>query len=151
MSRIICRNSVKITEARHEKLKNSISKEYGVEWERIASISRFPNLVEARRCYYSILRNVFYYKLKDIGVGVGRDHATVVAALKSHERYISVYKSERTRYNNVKKMMLEKETTAELQERIVSLRSEKTELEINMNELFLKLNRIEKELIINKK
>ena len=125
MSRLICRNSVKITEVRHNKLKTEISKEYGVEWDSIASMSRFSSLVEARRCYYSILRNVFYYKLEDIGREVGRDHSTVVAALKAHERYISVYKSERIRYNNVKKRMLEKETKEELQERICSLKQER--------------------------
>ena len=78
MTKVICRNSVKITEARHNKLKNAIAKEYGVEWERIASRGRYRELVEARRCYYSILRNVFYYKLEDIGIETNQDHSTVL-------------------------------------------------------------------------
>ena len=151
MSKVICRNSVKITNVRHEKLKDTIAKEYGVDWHLIAGKGRFPELVEARRCYYSILRNVFYYKLQDIGIETNQDHSTVVASLKAHERYIAVYKSERRRYLNVKSVMLEEESKEELDERIMALKKEKEELELRIDELYLKVNRVQKELIINNK
>lgn len=151
MAKIICRNAVKITETRHNKLKDTISKEYGADWSLIAGKGRYPELVEARRCYYSILRNVFYYKLQDIGLETNQDHSTVVASLKAHERYISVYKSERRRYLSVKAVMLEEESSEELDERIFSLKKEKEELEAKIDELYLRVNRVQKELIINNK
>ena len=149
MTRVICRNSVKITDARHEKLKDAIAKEYGVEWYRIVSKSRYPDLVEARRCYYSILRNVFYYKLEEIGKETNQDHSTVFASLKSHDKYIAVYKSERNRYNTIKTLMLQEESKSELNERILVLKNERKILNVKIDELYLKVNRIEKELIIN--
>ena len=125
MTRVICRNLVKITDTRHGKLKDAIAKEYGVEWDRIISKARYPDLVEARRCYYSILRNVFYYKLEDIGKETNQDHSTVFAALKAHDKYISVYKSERNRYNTIKTLMLQQESRRELNERILVIKRKK--------------------------
>jgi len=108
-------------------------------------------LVEARRCYYSILRNIFFYTLEDIGKEINQDHSTVIAALKAHEKYITVYKAERRRYLKVKSVMLEAESKEELNERISSLKNEKKELESKIDELYLKVNRVQKELIINNK
>ena len=150
-SKVICRNSVKLTEVRHNRLKDTISKEYNCDWSLISSKRRFPDLVEARRCYYSILRNIFFYTLEDIGKETNQDHSTVIAALKSHEKYITVYKSERLRYIKVKSVMLEAESKEELNERISSLKNEKKELESKIDELYLKVNRVQKELIINNK
>ena len=59
-SKVICRNSVKLTEVRHNRLRDTISKEYNCDWSLISSKRRFTDLVEARRCYYSILRNIFF-------------------------------------------------------------------------------------------
>ena len=150
-SKVICRNSVKLTEVRHNRLKDTISKEYNCDWSLISSKRRFTDLVEARRCYYSILRNIFFYTLEDIGKETNQDHSTVIAALKSHEKYITVYKSERLRYLKVKSVMLEAESKEELNERISSLKNEKKELESKIDELYLKVNRVQKELIINNK
>lgn len=150
-SKVICRNSVKLTEVRHNRLKDAISKEYNCDWNLISSKRRFPDLVEARRCYYSILRNIFFYTLEDIGKETNQDHSTVIAALKAHEKYITVYKSERLRYIKVKSVMLEAESKEELNERISSLKNEKKELESKIDELYLKVNRVQKELIINNK
>ena len=150
-SKVICRNSVKLTEVRHNRLKDTISKEYNCDWSLISSKRRFPDLVEARRCYYSILRNIFFYTLEDIGKETNQDHSTVIAALKSHEKYITVYKSERLRYIKVKSVMLEAESKEELNERISSLKNEKKELESKIDELYLRVNRVQKELIINNK
>ena len=150
-SKVICRNSVKLTEVRHNRLKDTISKEYNCDWSLISSKRRFPDLVEARRCYYSILRNIFFYTLEDIGRETNQDHSTVIAALKSHEKYITVYKSERLRYLKVKSVMLEAESKEELNERISSLKNEKKELESKIDELYLRVNRVQKELIINNK
>ena len=150
-SKVICRNSVKLTEVRHNRLKDTISKEYNCDWSLISSKRRFPDLVEARRCYYSILRNIFFYTLEDIGKETNQDHSTVIAALKSHEKYITVYKSERLRYLKVKSVMLEAESKEELNERISSLKNEKKELESKIDELYLRVNRVQKELIINNK
>lgn len=150
-SKVICRNSVKLTEVRHNRLKDAISKEYNCDWSLISSKRRFPDLVEARRCYYSILRNIFFYTLEDIGKETNQDHSTVIAALKSHEKYITVYKAERRRYIKVKSVMLEAESKEELNERISSLKNEKKELESKIDELYLRVNRVQKELIINNK
>ena len=150
-SKVICRNSVKLTEVRHNRLKDTISKEYNCDWSSISSKRRFPDLVEARRCYYSILRNIFFYTLQDIGKEINQDHSTVIAALKAHEKYITVYKAERRRYLKVKSVMLEAESNEELNERISSLKNEKKELELKIDELYLKVNRVQKELIINNK
>ena len=150
-SKVICRNSVKLTEVRHNRLRDTISKEYNCDWSLISSKRRFTDLVEARRCYYSILRNIFFYTLEDIGKETNQDHSTVIAALKSHEKYITVYKSERLRYLKVKSVMLEAESKEELNERISSLKNEKKELESKIDELYLKVNRVQKELIINNK
>jgi len=151
MNKTVPSTSVKMTNVRHDKLKRIICEEYRVNWQAIASKSRLHELVEARRCYYAILRNVFFYKLLDIGKETNQDHSTVIASLKAHERYTSVYRSERTRYNNVKTIMLEGETKEELEERIESLNKEKIEIENQIEVLFIKANRIEKELIINNK
>ena len=151
MSKIICGTPVKITETRHNILKDIISKEYGADWSLIAGKGRYPELVEARRCYYSILRNVFYYRLQDIGLETNQDHSTVIASLKAHEKYITVYKGERRRYLNVKSVMLKDETKEELDERIFLLKKEKEALELKIDELYLQVNRVQKELIINNK
>ena len=47
--------------------------------------------------------------------------------------------------------MLEAESKEELNERISSLKNEKKELESKIDELYLKINRVQKELIINNK
>lgn len=146
---IICGTPVPITKVRHDMLKDIISKEYGADWSLIAGKGRHPELVEARRCYYSILRNVFYYKLQDIGKETNQDHSTVIASLRAHDKYISVYKSERMRYLNVKSVMMKDESKEELDERIISLKIEKSDLELKIEELYLRINRVQKELIIN--
>ena len=151
MKELICSNSVKITETRHNILRTIISNEYNAKWDDIVSKRRFPNLVSARRCYYAILRNVFYYTLEAIGKEANQDHSTVIAALKAHERYICVYKSDRKAYNLVKSAMLKEETGEELSERIRVLKVEKMSLKMKIDELSLKMNRVQKELIINNK
>jgi len=151
MNKIICGTPVSITTVRHDRLKDTIAKEYGADWSLIAGKGRYPELVEARRCYYSILRNVFYYKLQDIGRETNQDHSTVIASLKAHDKYITVYKGERRRYLNVKSVMLEGESKEELDERIIALKKEKIELESKIEELYVRINRVQKELIINNK
>ena len=69
---------LELTKERDDKIKSEICKRYNLEWYRIQSKSRVRLIVDARRLYCGILRNIFRLTFQEIGDILNKDHATIL-------------------------------------------------------------------------
>ena len=142
-------NGVKITEARHEKLKRVLSKEFGVTWGEMISRSRAGRVVQARRYYFNIMRYMFLYTLGDIGALTQKHHATVIHNIKVLGVYMELYEDEKKRYNRIKNIMLEEVSAKEIRERVEFLEEQKEIIQHKIDDLLINKKRIN-EILTNK-
>ena len=59
------RYKLEFTKERDEKIQSEVCSRYGLEWSMILSRSRVREVVDARRLYSGILRNVFRLTFQD--------------------------------------------------------------------------------------
>jgi len=87
------RYKLEFTTERDEKIIKEICSRYNVKWSSILSKNRIRRVIDARRLYCGILRNVFGLTFHSIGTILNKNHATIVHNLKMHDNFISVLKS----------------------------------------------------------
>ena len=125
---------LEFTKERDEIIKSEISKRYNLTWEQIQSTSRVRIIVDARRLYCGILRNVFRLTFQEIGdilesvyekdyVKVGTDE-NIGGNLKKHIKALNKRMKESA-------TNLEFEEAAKIRDEIRKL--EASELEITLN------------------
>lgn len=98
------RYKLEFTTERDEKIIKEICSRYDVKWSSILSKNRKRCIVDARRLYCGILRNVFGLTFEKIGTILNKNHATIVHNIKMHDNFISVLKSYKKNYEEIESM-----------------------------------------------
>lgn len=81
----ICSNRFKLTK---DDILDIISKESGIGISQIISKSRKREIVNVRYIFCSIMKNNYNYSLVHIGELIGRDHTTIIHAIKQHRNRV---------------------------------------------------------------
>lgn len=97
---------LEFTKERDEIIKSEISKRYNLNWEQIQSTSRVRIVVDARRLYCGILRNIFRLTFQEIGDILNKNHATIIHNLQQHDAFIRILKSYKKNYDEIERTML---------------------------------------------
>mgnify|MGYP003678647517 CR=1 FL=1 len=79
------RYKLELTEERHHTIKSEISSRYNLGWSAIESRSRKRAIIDARRLYCGVLRNVFGLTFHQIGEMLNKNHATIVHSYEEIE------------------------------------------------------------------
>ena len=122
---------LEFTKERDEIIKSEISKRYNLNWEQIQSSSRVRVVVDARRMYCGILRNIFRLTFQEIGDILNKNHATVMHNIQQHDAFVRILKSYKKNYDEIERTML-------LDDNYYI--HEVAEVERKMNELAVRLN-----------
>ena len=92
---------LEFTKERDEKIKSEICKRYNLEWCVVEGKSRVRKVVDARRLYSGILRNVFRLTYHDIAFILNKNHATIIHNMQQHEFFVKNLKSYRKNYEEI--------------------------------------------------
>ena len=98
------RYKLELTEERHHTIKSEISSRYNLGWSAIESRSRKRVIIDARRLYCGILRNVFGLTFHQIGEMLNKNHATIVHSMKIHDNFVKILKSYKKNYEEIESM-----------------------------------------------
>ena len=97
---------LEFTKERDEIIKSEICKRYNLEWYRIESKSRVRVVVDARRLYCGILRNIFRLTFQEIGDILDKNHATIIHNIQQHDAFVRILKSYKKNYDEIERTML---------------------------------------------
>ena len=97
---------LELTKERDDKIKSEICKRYNLEWYRIQSKSRVRLIVDARRLYCGILRNIFRLTFQEIGDILNKDHATILHNIKQHDTFVKILKSYKKHYEEIESILM---------------------------------------------
>ena len=97
---------LEFTKERDEIIKSEISKRYNLTWEQIQSTSRVRIVVDARRLYCGILRNIFRLTFQEIGDILDKNHATIIHNIQQHDAFVRILKSYKKNYDEIERTML---------------------------------------------
>ena len=98
------RYKLELTDERHHTIKSEISSRCNLGWGAIESRSRKRDIIDARRLYCGILRNVFGLTFHQIGEMLNKNHATIVHSIKIHDNFVKILKSYKKNYEEIESM-----------------------------------------------
>jgi hypothetical protein len=130
--------SVPFTEERNQRIISNIERLYKIKWSAIVSKSRKVELIEARRLYCALLRNVFGLSLQVIGKMVNTHHASVIHSIKMHDNYSEIYSGYDDNYNEIKETLVDKESLAYFLDELKQLEKMKNKIQIQIDSLVKK-------------
>lgn len=130
--------SVPFTEERNQRIISNIERLYKIKWSAIVSKSRKVELIEARRLYCALLRNVFGLSLQVIGKMVNTHHASVIHSIKMHDNYSEIYSGYDDNYNEIKETLVDKESLAYFLDELKHLEKMKNKIQIQIDSLVKK-------------
>jgi sporulation-control protein spo0M len=132
------RYKLELTEERNCKVKSEISSRYNLGWSAVESRSRKRVIVDARRLYCGILRNVFGLTFHQIGEMINKNHATIVHSIKIHDNFVKILKSYKKNYEEIESMFYLSENYYEHE--VLSVERKMDTLSKRLNELIEKKN-----------
>jgi len=97
---------LELTKEREDKIKSEICKRYNLEWSRIQSTSRVRIIVDARRLYCGILRNIFRLTFQEIGDMLNKNHATILHNIQQHDTFVRILKSYKKNYEEIESILM---------------------------------------------
>jgi hypothetical protein len=97
---------LELTKERDDKIKSEICKRYNLEWYRIQSKSRVRLIVDARRLYCGILRNIFRLTFQEIGDMLNKNHATILHNINQHDTFVKILKSYKKNYEEIESILM---------------------------------------------
>ena len=97
---------LELTNERNEKIKSEICLRYNLEWSSIASKSRRGVVVDARRIYCGILRNIFGLTFHEIGDILNKNHATIIHNTNNHDIFVKILKSYKKNYEEIESSLM---------------------------------------------
>lgn len=100
------RHKLEFTKERDEKIQSEVCSRYGLEWSMILSKSRVREVVDARRLYIGILRDVFRLTLQEIGNILNKNHATILHNVNKHEIFVKILKSYKKNYEEIERALM---------------------------------------------
>lgn len=98
------RYKLEFTKERDDKIIKEICSRYDVQWSSVLSKNRVRVVVDARRLYCGILRNVFGLTFQEIGDMLNKNHATIVHSIKVHDNFVRILKSYKKNYEEIENM-----------------------------------------------
>lgn len=132
------RYKLELTKERDEKIISEICARYNVQWLSILSRSRVRVVVDARRLYCGILRNVFSLTYHEIGNILNKNHATIVHSIKVHDNFVKILKSYKKNYEEIEGMFYISENYYEHE--VLSVERKMDTLSKRLNDLIEKKN-----------
>ena len=132
------RYKLELTNERHDTIKSEISSRYNLGWGAIASRSRKRGIIDARRLYCGVLRNVFGLTFHQIGEILNKNHATIVHSIKIHDNFVKILKSYKKNYEEIESMFYLSENYYEHE--VLSVERKMDTLSKRLNSLIEKKN-----------
>tara|TARA_R100001244_G_scaffold44462_1_gene40345 strand:+ start:78 stop:527 length:450 start_codon:yes stop_codon:yes gene_type:complete len=129
--------TIKFTEGRHRRIKKEIENTFNLVWKDIKSKSRKLEIIEARRLYCVILRDVFGLSLQKIGDLANTHHATVIHSIKMHNIYSNLYKGYDGHYKRIKDALLDFESLTFFNDEINHLEKTKHTIQEQIDNLII--------------
>ena len=100
------RYKLELTDERHYKIKSEISSRYNLGWGSVESISRKRVVIDARRIYCGLLRNLFGLTFHEIGDILNKNHATIIHNIKKHDIFVKILKSYKKNYEEIESSLM---------------------------------------------
>ena len=100
------RYSLELTEERHYKIKSEISSRYNLGWSTVESRSRKRVIVDARRLYCGLLRNLFGLTFHEIANILNKNHATIIHNINKHDIFVKILKSYKKNYEEIESSLM---------------------------------------------
>lgn len=100
------RYKLEFTKERDEKIQSEITQRYNVAWSIIEGKSRIRKVVDARRLYSGILRNVFRLTFQEIGDILNKNHATILHNINQHDTFVRILKSYKKNYEEIERSLM---------------------------------------------
>jgi len=125
------RYKLEFTRERDDKIKSEICRRYNLAWSVVEGKSRIRKVVDARRLYCGVLRNLFRLTFQEIGNILNKNHATILHNITQHDTFVRILKSYKRNYEEI-------ESTLMLDDNYYI--HEVIEVERKMNELSQRLN-----------
>ena len=97
---------IEFTRERDEKIKAEISKRYDLPWSTIEGKSRVRKVVDARRLYSGLLRNIFKLTYHDIAFILKKNHATIIHNIQQHDVFVKILKSYKNNYEDIERILM---------------------------------------------
>lgn len=97
---------LEFTRERDEKIKSEISERYNLSWPVIEGRSRIRKVVDARRLYCGILRNIFRLTFQEIGDILNKNHATILHSIAQHDTFVRILKSYKRNYEEIESALM---------------------------------------------
>tara|TARA_R100000655_G_scaffold5935_4_gene17658 strand:- start:997 stop:1479 length:483 start_codon:yes stop_codon:yes gene_type:complete len=110
------RRRVKFSDYYDEIIVNEICEIYDVEKERLFLGSRKRNIIQAKRLYIYILREVFDMTLKNIGKVTNLHHASIIHHHEQFKFEYETYESEQQNFERVENKIIEVEVDEEIRD-----------------------------------
>ena len=132
------RHKLELTQERDEQIIREICSRYNVKWLSILSKSRVGVIVDSRRMYCGILRNVFGLTFHQIGKILNKNHATIIHNLKIHDNFVRILKSYKKNYEEIESTLMLGDNYYEHE--VVSVERKMDELSERLNDLIEKKN-----------
>ena len=88
------RYKLELTDERHYKIKS------------VESISRKRVVIDARRIYCGLLRNLFGLTFHEIGDILNKNHATIIHNIKKHDIFVKILKSYKKNYEEIESSLM---------------------------------------------
>jgi len=129
---------LEFTKERDEKIKSEISQRYNLDWMHIESQSRVRIIVDARRLYCGILRNIFRLTYQEIGDILNKNHATIIHNINQHDAFVRILKSYKKNYDEIERTLM-LDDNYYIHE-VVEVERKMNELSIRLNDLIDKKN-----------
>jgi len=98
------RYKLELTKERDQEIIREICSRCNVRWASVLSKSRVRVVVDARRLYCGLLRNVFGLKFQDIGKILNKNHATIVHNLQVHDNFVEILRSYKKNFEEIESM-----------------------------------------------
>ena len=130
-------NSLEFTKERNDRIKSEICLRYNLEWKAICSKSRMVKIIEARRLYYALLRNIFELPLQSIGRLTNTHHSTIIHSVKQYVTYAEIYKGYDSDYEEIKASLIDETSMSYFLDEMTHLERKKKILQKQIDNLIL--------------
>lgn len=100
------RYKLEFTRERDEKIKSEICERYNLSWSVVKGKSRIRKVVDARRLYSGLLRNIFRLTYHDIAYILNKNHATIIHNMQQHDIFVKILKSYKKNYEEIESLLM---------------------------------------------
>ena len=128
---------IPFTKERNDRIKKEICDIFDMEWHIVTSKSRRKKIMESRRLYCALLRNIFLLPLQTIGKLTNTHHASVLHTIKQHNDYSEIYKGYDKDYEHIKESLIDKNSLTYFLDELSYLERKKSKIQQQIDNLIL--------------